>query len=408
MRKLVNLLRGTVPVRVEGAFPERLLNLCAQNRVDFWGVEWKDSCTFTCLVRRSGVKQLRRLAGRISCTVELGEGRGLPYLLGRFRHRYAFWVGLMMSLVAVFFVSGVVFTVEVSGNERVSTARILGELSRLGLRPGAYGPVLELKQISQEGLLVLDELSWMGINLYGTRAEVTVREVKQPPKVRDETGHYHVVAETDGIVTEIDPYVGEGMVKEGDTVAAGDVLISGTVSMKPPKYSDHPVRYFQTHAHGTVWATTFRTLTAKIPLTADTKVYTGETMTRHTLFIFGQPIEFYQNSSISWPLYDKINTVYPVVLPGEVALPVRWQVQTLRAYELQSTQLDWQAAQAMLEGRLGEQLKWLVGEEGQVLSTQYSAVVRDGWLTVKLQAQCTEEIGREIPAETGKWGGASP
>lgn len=36
MRKLFNLIRGYVDVEVTGAFPERLLNLCAQNRLQFW------------------------------------------------------------------------------------------------------------------------------------------------------------------------------------------------------------------------------------------------------------------------------------------------------------------------------------------------------------------------------------
>ena len=54
--------------------------------------------------------------------------------------------------------------------------------------------------------------------------------------------------------------------EEGDTVTEGEILISGTVSMEPPMYSDQPVRYYQTHARGRVEARTWRTLTASIPL----------------------------------------------------------------------------------------------------------------------------------------------
>ena len=44
----------------------------------------------------------------------------------------------------------------------------------------------------------------------------------------------------------------EAAVKKGDTVTEGEILISGTVSMEPPMYSDQPVRYYQTHARGRV------------------------------------------------------------------------------------------------------------------------------------------------------------
>ena len=46
MKKVTNLLRGVVEIRAEGAFPERLINLCAQHRVAFWGVECEEFNTF--------------------------------------------------------------------------------------------------------------------------------------------------------------------------------------------------------------------------------------------------------------------------------------------------------------------------------------------------------------------------
>ena len=42
MRQVENLLRGTVTLTARGAFPERLLNLCAQEQVPCWGLEWVD------------------------------------------------------------------------------------------------------------------------------------------------------------------------------------------------------------------------------------------------------------------------------------------------------------------------------------------------------------------------------
>ena len=37
MGRLMNYLRGMAQVRAEGPFPERLINLCAQANIDFWG-----------------------------------------------------------------------------------------------------------------------------------------------------------------------------------------------------------------------------------------------------------------------------------------------------------------------------------------------------------------------------------
>ena len=392
MRSLIKLLRGTVAVTVQGVFPERLINLCAQHRVQFWGLTWVDEHTVTLSLHRGSIKQIRELANKIGCTITLDQEHGIPFFLKRFQSRYTFLIGLALSLLCVSVLSQVVLTVEVEGNETVSSAYILGELKRLGLHPGVYGPALERKQIAQDALLVLEDLSWMTINLHGTRATVLVREVIKQPEIMEKEGCYDIEAKVDGMVVQMEAHNGQSLVKEGDTVLKGDILISGTVRMEPPVYSDQPVRYYHTQARGRVWARTWRTLTAKIPLTAQIKDYTGEEKTQLALNIFGWPMDFYRNSSISWPFYDKITTVYSIS-----ELPVQLTRTRVRAYQTKLAELDLGAAQTLLEEQLSKRLQELIGEQGSVESTAYSARVKDQWLSVTLQAQCQEEIGVEVP-----------
>lgn len=394
MRNLIKLLRGTVSVRLEGVFPERLINLCAQHRIVFWGVDWVDEYTVVLSVYRGDIKKLRKLGEKINCTITTEEERGLPFFLGRFRKRFSFLIGLCLSLFCVSVLSRVVLTVEVEGNELVPTAHILGELRRQGLYPGVYGPLLERKQIAQNALLSLEELSWMTINLYGTRAEVLVREVVKQPEILEKEGCYDIAARADGIIIQLEAHNGQSVVKEGDTVLKGDILISGTVRMEPPVYSDQPVRYYQTQARGKVWARTWRTLTAKILLTTQVKGYTGEEKSRFAVNIFGWPVDFYRNSSISWPFYDKITTVYPIL-----NLPVTLAKSSIHAYQPESVFIDWSAAQTLLEQQLCKQLEQVLGEGGTVESAVYSARIQDQWLSVTLYAQCQEEIGLEIPGD---------
>lgn len=401
MKSLVNLLRGITELTAEGPFPERLMNLCAQQRVDFWGLVWQDGHTITFQIHRDDLRRVQELAQRVGCTVTVGGQRGLPFFLGRFRRRYAFLVGLAFSILAVCILSRFIFTIQVTGNETVPTAQILGELRRLGLRPGVYGPGLELKQISQEALVSMEELSWLTINLYGTRAEVLVREVLEPPELVDEEGCWDIVSQADGVILEVEARKGQALVKEGDVVLAGDVLISGNVAMMPPMYSDQPVRYYQTHSQGLVLARTWRTMTAKIPLTADVKSYTGEETALYSLTVFGYRMDFFRNSSISWPSYDKITHVYPAVLPGGIKLPVSWTVERCRAYETQPAQVNWEAAQALLEKQLEARLTQVLGEDGEVEDLAFSAQIREGWLFVTLTAQCKEDVGREV--ENTQW-----
>ena len=397
MKRLMNFFRGVVCLTVSGPFPERLINLCAQHRLDFWAVEWLDEHSVRLTTRRSAVNRLKELAKKIDCAVQVEHSRGLPDFLLRFRTRYAFLAGLALTLCAVAFLSRFILVIEVTGNERVPTAVILSQLRQLGVRPGVYGPALDRQQIAQEAMLGLDGLSWMGINLHGIRLEVIVRESVPPPERVDETGYYDIEAEAGGIITHVEAEQGDAAVQEGDTVAAGDVLISGLVTMEPPLYSDLPVRYYETHARGRVWARTWRTLTAAIPLTARVKTYTGAEKTVWSVNILGSQFEIFGNSSISWPFYDKITTVRQGRLPTGAVLPVSLRQETFRAYETAEVSVDLAAARALLEEQLLDRLEELVGEDGTVKATRTSAWVDGTLFKVALEGECLEEIGREVP-----------
>lgn len=392
----MNFLRGMVTLTVTGPFPERLMNLCAQEGVDFWGLRWLDQHTLRLTTRRMMLSRLRKLAERAGCEVRVEGSWGLPDFLLRFRRRYAFLVGLSLSLCTVAVLSRFVLTVEVKGNERVPTAVILSQLRQMGVRPGVYGPSLDRQQLAQEAVLKLEDLAWMGINLHGTRLEVIVREETNAPERVDEKGYFDIVAEADGIVTHIEAEQGQAAVQEGDTVLEGEVLISGMISMEPPKYSDLPVRYYQTHARGRVWARTWRTLTAAIPTETWVKDYTGAERGVWSLNLMGRRVKLFGGRP-SWERYDQSSSVHRAVLPGEVALPFSLTRERYREYQTRTVEVDLAAAQTLLERQLSGQLEELVGEEGTVDSTQFSAQVEDGLLKVTLVAECREEIGREEP-----------
>lgn len=111
----------------------------------------------------------------------------------RLPHRLAF------ALLAVSVLSRFILTVEVVGSEKVPTAQILSELRRYGGAAGGVRPQgLDRKTIAQQALRGLEGLSWMSINLYGTRLEVVVRDAVEPPELAGEDGYYDIVAETDG------------------------------------------------------------------------------------------------------------------------------------------------------------------------------------------------------------------
>lgn len=394
MQSAVNYARGWVAVTVTGAFPERLLNLCAQRGVVFWAVEWLAEQELRLKVVRRHLSRLQELAPRAGCETRVERWVGIPDFLARFRRRYAFLLGLGMAVLWVSVVSSFILNVDIQGNQNVPDAVILAQLRRQGLRPGAFGPTLDSRSIARETLWGLDELEWVTINIYGTRAQVQVAEKVPTPQRLEQEGVSDICAAADGLVMSIDTVAGQGKVVPGDMVTRGQVLISGTVTMEGPEYSGLPPHYLHVRADGQVWARTWRTLSATIPLQATGKAYTGRENSRWSLTVFERRINFYGKGSISWDSYDKIKETYPLTLPGGQILPIRLEREHLFQWEPETVTVDATAAQELLEQQIYQRLNGLVGEEGEVVCVTWSARIDRGQLTVTGTAECREQIGR--------------
>ena len=77
-------------------------------------------------------------------------------------------------------------------------------------------------------------------------------------------------------------------------------------------------------------------------------------------------------------------------------MPLALSRETVRAYTTTPSPIDPQAAQTLLEQRLESALRQALGE-GEIMTTHYTAAIQDGALTVTLQAECKEEIGKFVP-----------
>lgn len=400
MQKWINLLRGSVRVEVTGAFPERFLNLCAQEGIGFWGLEWPESHVLYLRVSRRDAGRLDGLARRVMCRVDVQARAGAPFFLARFRRRYALLLGLALSLCAVGVLSRFILTVDVQGNETIPTAVILEEMKRLGVRPGAYGPGIDENQVCNEARLSLPDLAWISVNLHGTRAEVLVRERSPRPEVVDESVPTHVVAEGSGVITHMEVLSGQALFREGDTVVEGEILISGVVDLREPLYSETDLGTMTVHAAGSVYARTWRTLSAVIPLEAAVKEYTGAEISRWSLTIFGRRLQFYKNGGISYERYDKIKDTHTLTLPGGREMPLTLTKETVREYGLTTASVSADAAGELLCRRLEARLTELMeARGGEVLNTDCTEVLRDGMLTVTLTAECSEQIGKTVEFE---------
>ena len=384
MKKAVNYLRGSVRAEVTCPYPERFINLCAQHDIEFWDLEKIKPDVMRVFVHISGFTKLRELSKRAGFHVKAAKKEGVPFFLLRIRKRYLLLAGMLLCFAAVQALSLFIWEIEVHGNENVPAEIILKAVGEMGVGIGSFGPAVFSEAFSNDIILKIPELSWIAVNVRGSHADILVRERIPAPEIIDENEPTEVYAKKTGIIVKMHVLAGEGKVKAGDTVVAGDILVGAALD------SISSGRRF-VHALAEVYARIWYEKTYCMPLETSGKEYTGNVKRRFSAVIVDKKINFFTNSGIRFINYDKITRENKLRLPTGNVLPVTFITEEFKEYKRIKRTVDVQAAEEILREELLADLKAESGN-GAIVETSYEAKVKNGVLYVTLHAECIEEI----------------
>ena len=261
-------------------------------------------------------------------------------------------------------------------------------MNRMEFTPACY----EVLQPSAPKERMLPDVVYLAVNVRGCTAHVQVVERTRPPHLYRDSDVQNIVARRDGLVTEVTALDGAAAVSPGDTVTAGQLLISGA--------ADSPRGVRLMRATGTVRARTWYTLTVPVPLAAEERAGESGHVTRLSLDAGRRRIKFYEGGSVLGADCAKIAEYRPAVLPFGLRLPLSLVTERVTAYDTAPARNAAETAQQEGEAQLLYQLHQTIGEDGTVLHTAFSREERNGWLYVTLRAECEEQIGMEVPLIT--------
>ncbi len=135
---------------------------------------------------------------------------------------------MLIGAALLLILSTRIWSIDVIGNTRVPSEKIIGVFEELGVRKGASAAKIDIKTTEFTALGRLDELSWLNINISGSKALIEVREAVESPEIdENDNTPTDIVASRDGIITIIRPFNGTAEQTIGNAVVKGDLLISG-------------------------------------------------------------------------------------------------------------------------------------------------------------------------------------
>ena len=239
------------------------------------------------------------------------------------RKRYGAMLAITLTIILFLFLNSLVWDVRIEGCESGREDAIIAELESSGLFVGARWRLIDKGSIEARLLSDSSEVSWVNINRRGTVAYVKVidkvyHDVEQPPQ-----GYANIVATRDAVIEEITVKRGVAMVKVGESVRKGQILISGIV----PTEQGGGYCY----ADGSVKGRFTDTISVSVPASVTEQEYTDAKIGAFSLKIFSFSINIFKIYGNSQDSCDIIEKTKNFKLFG-VRLPISAEYLELRSY----------------------------------------------------------------------------
>lgn len=338
---IIRFFRGTVRFAIRDGFLERFINLCAQNRVPIWDGR-REGNRYTACTTLSGSRRLPELAQKAGVILEPVRPGGAPVLLRRYRKRTGLFAGAALVAVGLMILGCFIWQVDIQGLQTIPEEEVRDALEELGVRRGALRRDIDARQVERMLMIRLDKAAWVAVNLRGSSAVVEILERVVPPERVDDRIPHNVVAAKPGFITYLEVYNGQPTVKVGDSVDAGEILVSGIME-------DKKGRNRTVHARAKVMAQTREELRVEVPYLQEEQKVRGTAVRRYLDILSVRiPLSLGGTPEEPWKVERAVRNI-PLV--SRLA-PITWSREGYLLLETETRTVTPQEAKAMAEERL--------------------------------------------------------
>lgn len=396
MVEFLKYVRGYLRIRVSGFSPERFMNLCSNKGILLWKIE-REGDVYYMNIHLDGFRALRPIVRKTGTKVAVLERCGLPFFLPKLFRRKAFIGGLMLAVAFWMISSLFIWDIQTAGNYRITDDVFNTFLREQQVTVGMKKSGLDIGALEKEIRRTFPEITWASARLSGTKLLIEIKENDAPiitQQAAAEMGS-ELVTDYDGTIVAIIVRSGVPMVKVGDAVAKGDVLVAGNV---PVYNEDATVReYLYVDADADIWLEHAMSFSARLPFDYIQKEYTGRTKKRFYLRIGNH--EWKMPQERPFLVYDSLIRESRPLVFEKLSIPVYQGSYTYREYKNVEHEYTLEQAEALLSEKLRTFLASLEEKGVQIIEKDVKIDTNGGSWVISGQFTVRETVGRSVLIE---------
>ncbi|MCQ1530855.1 sporulation protein YqfD [Lutispora saccharofermentans] len=382
--RLWNYFCGYAIIIIKGVKIERFINLAVVNGIYIWDIEKIDYTTIKAKINLKDFSRLRTIVRKTDSNIKIIEKCGVPFKMKTVKKRKWFFFGLGALFVFLYLLSSYIWMIEIHGLKSLDEQAIIDNLNIAGLRVGISKRRIDKREIENSMLIKMPDLTWIGLEIKGTKAFVTIVEKgpKQQPIGREEP--CDIVAAKNGVIEKILVLNGDGMVKDGDTVQKGQVLVSGTIIR-----GNLPDRYV--HSIAEIQARTWYEEAEEIPFEQIEYKKTGKAFNTYAIEIIKKKYE--RNKKIPFEEYNKSDREIYLLNFGSYVFPIKLIITRYEELKPLDIRLNEDMAKARCEERLNARIKLQIPEDAAIIESKIDYFVNEKSVIGKIYVEALENIG---------------
>ncbi len=397
MEAFFHSLRGYVRIRVWGYSPERFINLCANRDILLWDIE-NHGAYYTMCISLAGFWQLRPITAKTKTRAAILQRYGLPFFLPRVKKRGIFLAGLAGCLLFLYLMSHYIWTIEIEGNTALTTDLLLTYLEENRIAQGTKKSALDIEALEKGIRRRFPIVTWTSARLEGTKLVIQIRENdRSAPQIEEAVkSGMDLEAERGGRIVRMVTRSGVPLVKIGDEVEAGQVLVSGAV---PVYGEDAAVReYMFCQADADIYLEYPLRYTERIPTVCRYKTYSGDKKTVPYLQICGVELRM-PFGKPDFERSDCVVSVKQAQVFGGLTLPFCYGSYCYREYSMSEKTYTKDQMLTLCEEKLAHVMETLEEKGVQILQKDVKIEKGSRYYVMEADFTVVEKTGKTVPGK---------
>lgn len=379
---------ANIIIELTGAQPQVTLQKLNAANIPIYDVAFLSELTITFRIHLRDQAKVQKIAEKQGDHIRQLHASGLYFTAKHLLKRPVLVMLFLALFLSTVILPRYIFFFRVEGNSQVPSNLILEKITDCGLVFGAKRKEIRSEHIKNELLGRIPELSWAGITTHGCVATISVKEraVQQQGSREIPTA---IVAVRDAVVRSCTVVKGNALCSPGQTVQAGQVLISGVTNCERAELITAP--------EGEIIGDTCREITLIYPTQRLAKREKTEAHRKIDILLGKNRINLWESRGLSGGSCDKIVKNYPLILFGRFYLPVSMEITVDFSTEMRPVTVLPEDQKRVARQYLQSQMI-----AGSIRDSLFSTMQTDDAAILYGSCYCTEMIGRAQTEELMK------